>query len=191
MENQLDKDANIQDTESINETSETNEKPQQTVSSETLKEISNLQEQNAILQDKLLRTIAESENLKKRLEKTITDTREYAIFSFAKDLLAVNDNLIMALDHKPKIIEGEVANIVTGIEMTKSELANIFVKHGLETIAPKLGEKFDYNIHHAVSQIESEEYQQDSIISVMQLGYKIKDRLLRPAMVQVTKLPAK
>ncbi|XVN43590.1 MAG: nucleotide exchange factor GrpE [Candidatus Rickettsia vulgarisii] len=171
-------------------TNETNENSEQVINSDQLQEIVNLKEQNELLQDKLLRTVAESENLKKRLEKTIADTREYAIFSFAKDLLAVNDNLIMALDHKPKNIDGEVANIVTGIEMTKSELSNIFAKHGLETIAPKLGEKFDYNIHHAVSQIISEEYEQDSIISVMQLGYKIKDRLLRPAMVQVAKLPS-
>lgn len=185
MENQIDKDINIQDTESTNETSE------QIIDPATLQEIANLKEQNEILQDKLLRIIAESENIKKRLEKTITDTREYAIFSFAKDLLAVNDNLIMTLDHRPQTIEGEVANIITGIEMTKGELTNIFTKHGLEPIEPQLGDKFDYNIHHAVSQIISEEYEQDSIISIMQLGYKIKDRLLRPAMVQVTKLPTK
>ena len=71
--------------------------------------------------------------------------------------------------------------------MTKGELTSILQKHGLESIEPLLGEKFDYNIHHAISQIVSEEYDQDSVIAVMQSGYKIKDRLLRPAIVQVSK----
>lgn len=98
MENQLDKDTTIQDTEITNETNELKEDSEQVINLEILQEVANLKEQNGVLQDKLLRTVAESENIKKRLEKTITDTREYAIFSFAKDLLVVNDNLIMALD---------------------------------------------------------------------------------------------
>lgn len=156
---------------------------------EPLTEIANLKSQIEILQDKLLRTIAESENTRKRLEKTILETRDYAIFSFAKDLLTVIDNLARALDHKPQNVSAEVGNIITGVEMTKTELVNILKKHGLEPIEPIAGDKFDYNIHHAISQIESNEQPQDSIITVMQLGYKIKDRLLRPAAVQVAKLP--
>ncbi|MCC8399938.1 MAG: nucleotide exchange factor GrpE [Rickettsia endosymbiont of Culicoides impunctatus] len=154
---------------------------------DSLQEIVSLKNQIEILQDKLLRTIAESDNTRKRLEKSIEEAKDYAIVSFAKDLLSVNDNLSRALEHKPQNMEGDLANIITGVEMTKSELTSILQKHGLESIEPLLGEKFDYNIHHAISQIVSEEYDQDSVIAVMQSGYKIKDRLLRPAIVQVSK----
>ncbi|KAJ6645173.1 Protein GrpE [Pseudolycoriella hygida] len=154
---------------------------------DSLQEIVSLKNQIEILQDKLLRIIAESDNTRKRLEKSIEEAKDYAIVSFAKDLLSVNDNLSRALEHKPQNMEGELANIITGVEMTKSELTNILQKHGLESIEPLLGEKFDYNIHHAISQIVSDEYDQDSVIAVMQSGYKIKDRLLRPAIVQVSK----
>ncbi len=154
---------------------------------DSLQEIVSLKNQIEILQDKLLRTIAESDNTRKRLEKSIEEAKDYAIVSFAKDLLSVNDNLSRTLEHKPQNMEGDLANIITGVEMTKSELTSILQKHGLESIEPLLGEKFDYNIHHAISQIVSEEYDQDSVIAVMQSGYKIKDRLLRPAIVQVSK----
>lgn len=154
---------------------------------DNLEEIVSLKSQIEILQDKLLRTIAESDNTRKRLEKSIDEAKNYAIFSFAKDLLSVNDNLARALEHKPQNMEGDIANIITGVEMTKGELTGILQKHGLESIEPSLGEKFDYNIHHAISQIASDEHDQDSIIAVMQSGYKIKDRLLRPAIVQVSK----
>ncbi|WP_341751748.1 MULTISPECIES: nucleotide exchange factor GrpE [unclassified Candidatus Tisiphia] len=154
---------------------------------DSLQEIASLKSQIEILQDKLLRTIAESDNTRKRLEKLIEDAKDYAIFSFAKDLLSVNDNLSRALEHKPQNTEGDLASIITGVEMTKSELTSILKKHGLESIEPLLGEKFDYNIHHAISQVVSDEYDQDSIIGIMQSGYKIKDRLVRPAIVQVSK----
>ncbi len=154
---------------------------------DSLQEIVSLKSQIEVLQDKLLRTIAESDNTRKRLEKSIEEAKDYAIFSFAKDLLSVNDNLSRALEHKPQNMEGELANIITGVEMTKGELTSILQKHGLELIEPLLGEKFDYNRHHAISQIVSDEYDQDSIIGTMQSGYKIKDRLLRPAIVQVSK----
>ncbi|MDD9335519.1 MAG: nucleotide exchange factor GrpE [Rickettsiaceae bacterium] len=154
---------------------------------DSLQEIASLKNQIEVLQDKLLRTIAESDNTRKRLEKLIEDAKDYAIFSFAKDLLSVNDNLSRALEHKPQNTEGDLASVITGVEMTKSELTSILKKHGLESIEPLLGEKFDYNIHHAISQVVSDEYDQDSIIGIMQSGYKIKDRLVRPAIVQVSK----
>ena len=154
---------------------------------DSLQEIASLKSQIEILQDKLLRTIAESDNTRKRLEKLIEEAKDYAIFSFAKDLLSVNDNLSRALEHKPQNTEGDLASIITGVEMTKNELTSILKKHGLESIEPLLGEKFDYNIHHAISQVVSDEYDQDSIIGIMQSGYKIKDRLIRPAIVQVSK----
>ncbi len=190
----LEKDTTLQELQSPNDTSSTKETEQDLESmvwQENVAEITNLKGQVEILQEKLLRTVAEAENTRKRLEKTITDTRDYAIVAFAKDLLTVNDNLSRALEHMLKDIrDDEVASIITGVEMTRSDLVNILKKHGLESIEPIPGEKFDYNIHHAISQIVSNEHEQDTIIAVMQVGYKIKDRLLRPAIVQVAKLPA-
>lgn len=188
----LEKDTTLQEVQSPNGTSSpkgTEQDLESAVWPENVEEITNLKGQVEILQEKLLRTVAEAENTRKRLEKTITDTRDYAIVAFAKDLLTVNDNLSRALEHMPKdSSDDEVASIITGVEMTRSDLVNILKKHGLESIEPIPGEKFDYNIHHAISQIVSTEHEQDTIIAVMQVGYKIKDRLLRPAIVQVAKL---
>jgi molecular chaperone GrpE len=78
-------------------------------------------------------------------------------------------------------------NMISGVDMTRNELTSIFKKHGLESIEPQAGEKFDYNIHHAVAQIETDEHDDGTIVNTMQVGYKIKDRLLRPAMVRVSK----
>ncbi len=182
MEKQQEKDNNTD--------AETREDTASTISEETKHQdqVAGLISQIEELQDKLLRTIAESENTRKRLEKLIEDARDYAIFSFAKDLLTVNDNLARALEHKPQNVDQEVSNIITGVEMTKSELSNILKKHGLEAIEPTLGEKFDYNKHHAISQVVTDKYEHDSIVAVMQSGYKLKDRLLRPAVVQVSKI---
>lgn len=184
MENQQEKNSEI-------ENSESNVENEQllAIKQDYEERIANLVSQVEELQDKLLRTIAESENTRKRLEKSVDDARDYAIVSFAKDLLSVSDNLARALEHRPQNVDTEVTNIITGVEMTQSELNNIFKKHNLESIEPSLGEKFDYNKHHAISQISTDQYDHDSVVAVMQSGYKIKDRLLRPAVVQVSKGP--
>ncbi|WP_342272488.1 nucleotide exchange factor GrpE [Candidatus Tisiphia endosymbiont of Parasteatoda lunata] len=191
MEKQHEKNNGNQEIKVDNDAQLVNETEEDTTDTlilqDSLQEIASLKNQIEVLQDKLLRTIAESDNTRKRLEKLIEDAKDYAIFSFAKDLLSVNDNLSRALEHKPQNTEGDLASIITGVEMTKSELTSILKKHGLESIEPLLGEKFDYNIHHAISQVVSDEYDQDSIIGIMQSGYKIKDRLVRPAIVQVSK----
>lgn len=150
-------------------------------------EIANLQNQITALEDKLLRAAAESENLRRRYEKMIEETRDYSLLNFAKDLLGVMDNLSRALEHKPQELDSQMSGIFAGVEMTKNELLLIFKKHGLEAIEPQVGEKFDYNLHHAISQIVTDDYEQDSIMNVMQMGYKIKNRLLRPAAVVVAK----
>ncbi|WP_342270740.1 nucleotide exchange factor GrpE [Rickettsia endosymbiont of Orchestes rusci] len=154
-------------------------------------EVANLKGRIEILQDKLLRSVAEAENTRKRLEKSRDEARDYSIVSFAKDILTVSDNLSRALEYKPQNLEGEAANIVTGVisgvEMTALELAKIFKKHNIELIEPIIGELFDHNIHNAISQIDSDEYKSGSIVAIMQVGYKLKDRLLRPATVQVAR----
>jgi molecular chaperone GrpE len=182
MENQQEKNSDVVDIKSNVENEDI-----KTAEPDYEERIANLNSQIEELQDKLLRTVAESENTRKRLEKTIDDAKDYAIFSFAKDLLAVSDNLARALEHKPQNVDTELGNIITGVEMTKSELNNILKKHNVESIEPLIGEKFDYNKHHAIMQLVTDKYDSDSIVAVMQSGYKIKDRLLRPAVVQVSK----
>jgi len=150
-------------------------------------ELENLKQQVQELQDKLLRNAAEFDNTRKRLEKSVEDAKNYSIISFAKDMLSVFDNLTSALQHKPKDLEGEAANIIAGVEMTKLELEKIFQKHGLQAVEPQAGEKFDYNTHHAISQIATNEHEEGVVTATMQSGYKINDRLLRPAIVQVSK----
>lgn len=155
--------------------------------SNPLDEIITLKDQIEALQDKLLRAAAESENTRKRFEKMVEEIKHYSIIDFAKDLLSVMDNLSRALDYRAQGNDSQVAGIIAGVDMTKTELASIFNKYGLEAIEPRPGEKFDYNLHHAISQIVTDEYEQDCIVSTMQVGYKLKERLLRPAIVTVSK----
>ena len=152
-------------------------------------EITELKAQIEELKDKLIRTTAEIDNTRKRLEKARDEAKDYAIATFAKELLNVSDNLARALAHTPAKLDVEVINIIAGVQMTKDELDKIFHKHHIEEIKPEIGSMFDYNLHNAISQIDNTKYAPNSVITVMQSGYKIKDRLLRPATVQVTKKP--
>lgn len=149
--------------------------------------IESLQEQIDSLQDKLLRSMAECENVRARSAKMTEEAREYAITSFAKDLMLVKDNLSMALQHVPEDMDKDVKVIIDGVMMTNNELENVFNKHGMELIEPKPGDKFDYNTHNAISQIVTKEFSAGNVVNTMQVGYKIKDRLLRPAAVTVAK----
>lgn len=154
---------------------------------DTKTENEKLESQVAELKEKLLRQMAESENIRNRSTKMVQESKEYAIFSFAKDLVSVMDNFTRAMEHLPKEIGKDIANTVEGIKMTKSELESVFKKHSLDAIAPSPGDKFDYNNHHAISQIETQDYDNGCVMSTMQVGYKIKDRLIRPASVAVAK----
>lgn len=150
-------------------------------------EITKLKTYIESLEEKLLRANAEAENIRRRYEKLVGEAKEYAITNFAKDLLAVMDNLLRALEYKSEEMNSQVSNVIAGVEMTKNELVSIFKKNGLDAIEPGEGEKFDYNLHHAISQIETDQYDEGTIINTMQVGYKIKERLLRPAIVKVAK----
>ncbi len=138
------------------------------------------------LSDRLLRTVAETENIRRRYEKQIEEVKEYAISSFAKDLISVLDNLHRAIQFVPENLEPSVKALFDGVMMTNKELQSMLSKHGVIAIEPKEGDKFDYNLHHAISHAESEA-EEGSIVGLMQTGYKIKDRLLRPATVSVAK----
>ena len=139
------------------------------------------------LRDQLLRAVAETQNVRRRAEKEKTDAANYSVTKFARDMLAVSDNFSRALEALPEGTEipDDVKPFIEGVELTDRELQNIFERHGIKKIDPK-GDKFDHNLHQAMFEAPTED-PDGTIIQVMQVGYQIKDRLLRPAMVGVSK----
>jgi len=133
---------------------------------------------------------AETQNVRRRLEKDVQDARNYAATGFARDILSVADNLARALDHVPEELrEHEKAkNFIAGIEATMRELEKVFGQNGITRIAAK-GMPLDPNQHQAMMEIPTDEAEPGTIVQEMQAGYMIKDRLLRPAMVGVAKKP--
>ena len=141
------------------------------------------------LKDQLLRTMAEMENIRKRTEREKEDIRKYAISTFCKDLLSVVDTLDRALEIIPqeeKEKEGLLKNLCEGIGLTRSELSKAFSKQDVTKIDPK-GERFDHNFHQAVVEVPTDDFEAGTVVDVLQAGYMIGDRLLRPAMVTVAK----
>ena len=133
---------------------------------------------------------AETQNVRRRLEKDVQDARNYGATNFARDILSVADNLSRALDHVPEELrESEKAkNFIAGIEATQRELEKVFGQNGITRIAAK-GMPLDPNQHQAMMEIPTDEAEPGTIVQEMQAGYMIKDRLLRPAMVGVAKKP--
>ena len=133
---------------------------------------------------------AETQNVRRRLEKDVQDARNYGATSFARDILSVADNLARALDHVPEELrEHEKAkNFIAGIEATQRELEKVFGQNGITRIAAK-GLPLDPNQHQAMMEVPTDEEEPGVIVQEMQAGYMIKDRLLRPAMVGVAKKP--
>lgn len=151
------------------------------------KQIALLEQQIKDTQDKLLRSMAECENIRTRSNKQIEEAREYSISSFSKDLVSVMDNLSRALEHSSSAGPESLKNLSEGVLMTKSQMESVFKNHGLESIEPQPGEKFDYNLHYAISQVMTDEFKEGTIVQTVQVGYKIKERLIRPAGVTVAK----
>ncbi len=155
-------------------------------------EILALQEEVGQLKDRLLRTLAEMENLRKRSEREKAEATLYAATNFARDILSVSDNMTKALElaHADAIKDAPeaVKNLVSGVEVTNRELLNVFERHGIKRIDPK-GDKFDPNLHEAMFEIPSKDHAPGTIIDVMRAGFSIGDRLLRPALVGVAKAP--
>ncbi len=141
------------------------------------------------LKDQLLRLMADNENLRKRTEREVAAAKKYGPLSFARDLLASLDNLEKAITLIPEDKEGmdeTLKNILIGVEMTGRELASAFERHGIQRINPE-GEKFDYNLHQAMFEVPTNEVEPGMVVQVVQPGYSLHDRLLRPAMVGVSK----
>lgn len=146
------------------------------------------QAEAASLKDQLLRQMAETENVRRRLEREKQDAGAYAVTSFARDILAVADNLRRALDAVPEAARADqaVANVITGIEMTEREVFNVFNKYGIAQVEA-MGQKLDPNKHQAMLEIPTNEVEPGTVVQVLQTGFVIKDRLLRPALVAVAK----
>jgi molecular chaperone GrpE len=141
-------------------------------------------------QDKLLRTLAEMENLRRRHTRELEDARKYAMAGFARDLLDVADNMrraIAAVPDDARRSSDLVENLLSGVELTERTLLGAFDKHGIKKVTPERGEKFDHNRHQAMFEVPTADLPPGHIADVMQSGWVISDRLLRAAMVGVTK----
>ena len=149
-----------------------------------------LKADNEELKDKALRAVAEMENLRRRTSKEIVDTRSYAVANFARDMLGVSDNLQRALQAVPqeKREEGseEFKALIEGVEMTEREMLRGLENNGVKKFNPE-GEKFDPNFHQAMFEVPNENVPNNSVANVVQEGYVIGERVLRPAMVGVAK----
>ena len=149
-------------------------------------EIEALKLEVAALKEQALRYAAEAENTKRRAEREMNDARAYAIQKFGRDLLGVADNLARATAHSPKdSTDPAVKNFIIGVEMTEKELLGAFERNGLKKIHPAPGEKFDPHLHQAVMEQPSTDVAAGGVITVLQAGYELMGRLVRPAMVAV------
>jgi len=153
-------------------------------------EIAKLTDQLATAKQEVLYAQAETQNVRRRLEKDAQDARSYAATGFARDILSVSDNLARALEAIPDEIKDEEKwkGLITGIEATGRELETVFGKHGITRIAA-VGLPLDPNQHQAMVEIPTDEQEAGTVVQEMQSGYMIKDRLLRPAFVGVAKKP--
>ena len=149
-----------------------------------------LVDEAAELKGKLLRALADMENLRKRTEREVADSRQYGIASFARDILGVADNFGRALGTiGPEVRAGAdaaVTSFIEGVELTEKELLRVLEKNGIRKIEP-LGEKFDPNLHQAMYEVPDPSVPSGSVVQVIQPGFVIGERILRPAMVAVAK----
>ncbi len=149
--------------------------------------IEHLQSENDTMKDKMMRTMAEMENLRRRTQKDVADAKTYAVASFARDLLGVGDNMRRALDSAPENSEdAALTTLVEGVQMTEREMLNTFEKHGIQKIEPE-GHKFDPNFHQAMFEVENATIPNGTVVQVVAAGYVIGTRVLRPAMVGISK----
>ena len=167
---------------------DTNQTKTQVPNSE--KKITDLLTKNKELEEKILRLLAESENLRKRHEREIQDSQSYAIKNFASSLLSIADNFQRALQSVPEKETQNtlVNNLIIGIKAVEKEFFEVFEKNGIKKFS-SINQKFDPEIHQAVSKINHDKIQKGFVCDELQLGFKIFDRLLRPAMVVVSEGP--
>ncbi|WP_298966117.1 nucleotide exchange factor GrpE [uncultured Methylobacterium sp.] len=142
------------------------------------------------LKDKLLRTLADMENLRRRTEREVADARTYAVTNFARDMLNAADNVRRALENVPAearaSADGPLKALVDGIELTERDLLKTLERHGVKPVVPQ-GQRFDPNLHQAMFEVPNPDVATGTVVQVVQTGYVIGDRVLRPALVGVAK----
>ncbi len=153
---------------------------------EAVDPIDALQNEVAGLKDRLMRSLAEQENLRKRAERDRRDAETYGGQKLARDLLSVSDNMKRALETVKEEQREANKGLIEGIELTQRELLAAFAKHKIVPVAPEVGDKFDPNIHQAMFEAPFPDVKAGHILQVMAEGYMIGDRLLRPAQVGVS-----
>ncbi len=156
---------------------------------ETANRIAALEADNSELKDQVLRVAAEMENLRRRTQRDVQDARTYAVTNFARDMLSVSDNLRRALDAIPAEALGADASLKSlaeGVEMTERAMLQALERHGVKKLEPE-GQKFDPNFHQAMYEVPNPDLPNNTVVQVVQDGYAIGDRVLRPAMVGVSK----
>ncbi|MGJ3262945.1 MAG: nucleotide exchange factor GrpE [Salinarimonas sp.] len=148
-----------------------------------------LEAERDALKDKLLRALADLENVRRRAERDTADARTYAKTNFARDMLSVADNVRRALESLGEAregLEGPAKTLVEGIELTERDLLHTLERHGVKKLDPQ-GDKFDPNLHQAMFEVPDESVPSGTVVQVVQTGYVIGERCLRPAMVGVSK----
>ena len=152
--------------------------------------IAELQAENAELRDRFVRLAADMDNLRRRTERELKDAKVYGVTSFARDMLGVSDNLRRALDAVPADMragaDAGLTTLLEGVEMTERSMLSTLERHGVKKIEPE-GEKFDPNFHQAMFEVPNPAVPNNTVVQVVQDGYKIGERVLRPAMVGVSK----
>jgi molecular chaperone GrpE len=152
--------------------------------------LENLNAENAALKDRVLRTMAEMENLRRRTEKEVADAKTYGASNFARDMLHVLDNLRRAVTSVPAEAaagaSGPLKSIVEGVELTERDFLSRLARYGVKPLDPQ-GKKFDPNMHEALYEIPDESVPSGTVLQVMETGYSIGDRVLRPAKVGVSR----
>ena len=141
------------------------------------------------LKDQLLRAMADTENMRRRSEREAANVRKYGHTQFARDLVGAIDNLARAVESAPEnldTLDETTKSLITGIQLSWTELQSVIEKHGIKRVEP-YGEKFDYNLHQAMFEVPTLDQPSGIVLEVVQHGYVLHDRLLRPAMVGVSK----
>jgi molecular chaperone GrpE len=149
-----------------------------------------LKAENAELRDRFLRLAAEMDNLRRRTDRDVKDAKSYSVAGFARDMLAVSDNLRRAIDavtaETRTAADATLTSLLEGVEMTERSMLSALERHGVKKIEPE-GEKFDPNFHQAMFEVPNPNVPNNTVIQVVQAGFTIGDRVLRPAMVGVAK----
>ena len=151
--------------------------------------ISDLEQKVSDLKDQLMRTLADGENLRKRTLKDVEHSKKYSHISFVKDLVSSVDNLQRALEAVPEdtsSLPEPIKNLIIGLEIIEKEIISTLENHNVKQIDP-LGEKFDYNFHQAMFEVPTNDNEPGTVVQVSQKGYILHDRLVRPAMVGISK----